>query len=351
MPTLQTMKIPTPQSWDEFEKIALASLKIKWRSPNLQRHGRQGQSQNGVDIYGEDNLGRQAGIQCKNYSEIDLSIIEQEIEKAESYEPKLDSYYVAVALPNDVKLQQSVRLISQERIKNNKFTVGILFWEDLIDELTKNPEEFHAHYPQLRISNTEKHPNLLSIFDISFYGNKLKNDINLLFGEIGWMVGEYPLQIRTISLILQNCAINIFKEEDLNNFISNVIELENKCLLMPSSEEENSVRWRDVDAISTKITLETRSLVYRFQNIDLAVYQLAKELSYWDMNIYDKYTVDQNLILRYFKAIGANEESLTKVAEKVDIYNNTISTLNESQSFNKVYSLAKEHIVSLQISF
>lgn len=61
MPTLSSMFIPVPTSWKEFEKITLSSLKIKWNSPNLTLHGRQGQLQNGVDIYGDDYLGRFVG--------------------------------------------------------------------------------------------------------------------------------------------------------------------------------------------------------------------------------------------------------------------------------------------------
>jgi hypothetical protein len=66
------MNLPTPKSWDEFEEITLDSLKIRWSGSNLFRYGRQGQPQNGVDIYGNINLNEYVGIQCKKY---DLQLI------------------------------------------------------------------------------------------------------------------------------------------------------------------------------------------------------------------------------------------------------------------------------------
>lgn len=58
MPTIANSRLPKPSGWDEFEDICLSSFKLRWGSPNLARHGRQGQEQNGVDIYGQDNLQR-----------------------------------------------------------------------------------------------------------------------------------------------------------------------------------------------------------------------------------------------------------------------------------------------------
>ena len=74
MPTLSNMQDPPPKDWSEFESITLSSLKIKWKSPNLTKHGRQGQAQAGVDIYGEDDLGRFVGVQCKLTTERPSSI-------------------------------------------------------------------------------------------------------------------------------------------------------------------------------------------------------------------------------------------------------------------------------------
>ena len=93
MPTLSSMKIPPPKSWEEFEEITLDACKIKWENPDLQMHGRQGQAQCGVDIYGANHIFKNIGVQCKNYeSELSLSLIKDEIRKAETFTPKIEMF-------------------------------------------------------------------------------------------------------------------------------------------------------------------------------------------------------------------------------------------------------------------
>ena len=57
MPTISSAILLKPAGWDEFEDICLSAFKLRWKEPNLTRHGRQGQAQNGVDISGPDHLG------------------------------------------------------------------------------------------------------------------------------------------------------------------------------------------------------------------------------------------------------------------------------------------------------
>ena len=139
MPTISNMNLPTPKSWDEFEEITLDPLKIKWDSPNLQRHGRRGQSQNGIDIYGEDYLSQHVGVQCKKYDlELKKSVIEEEITKAERFQPAIKIFFIATTQPTDAKLQKDVRLISKDRTSIGKFAVSIFFWDDIVQELVTN---------------------------------------------------------------------------------------------------------------------------------------------------------------------------------------------------------------------
>jgi hypothetical protein len=65
MPTLASMQIPPPTDWNEFESIVLDAMAIRWTSPNLQKIGRSGQGQQGVDIYGLNNLGQALGYNAK----------------------------------------------------------------------------------------------------------------------------------------------------------------------------------------------------------------------------------------------------------------------------------------------
>jgi hypothetical protein len=51
MPTVQAMELPKPKNWQDFETMVRDAMSQRWKSPNLQKNGRPGQKQNGVDIY------------------------------------------------------------------------------------------------------------------------------------------------------------------------------------------------------------------------------------------------------------------------------------------------------------
>lgn len=153
LPTLENMMIPPPKGWEEFEGIVKSALELRWRTSTLTMHGRQGQKQNGVDIYGHDDLGRLVGIQCKltTYS-INQNIIDTEISQAENFCSPISTLYIATTSHSDVHLQQYVRNLSMARVKENKFSVGIFFWIDVIQDLTKDINAVQRHYPQLFLS-------------------------------------------------------------------------------------------------------------------------------------------------------------------------------------------------------
>jgi hypothetical protein len=115
MPTFAQMILPLSASWSEFEDIVLSSFKVRWKNPNLQKNGRQGQPQQGVDIWGLNHLSREVGIQCKNVASLTIKQIEEEVNKSEGFKPQLDEFYIATSLSRDAFLFEEVRLLSAER--------------------------------------------------------------------------------------------------------------------------------------------------------------------------------------------------------------------------------------------
>ena len=139
MPTPSTSDLPKPKSWDEFEDITWEIYKRKWHDNYAQKHGRRGQAQNGIDIYGQENgSGKYIGVQCKRYKDKKLTqeIIKAEIVKAESFSSPLSEYIIATTASRDTKLQDFVLSLNQERGLENKFAVYIVFWEDICNDLT-----------------------------------------------------------------------------------------------------------------------------------------------------------------------------------------------------------------------
>lgn len=141
MPTLPTSELPKPQDWNEFEDIVWNIYRHKWQDPNAQRNGRQGQPQNGVDIFGQPKgLGdKYVGIQCKRLSDGKLTkkLIENEAANAETFLPKLAEFTIATTDNRDSNLQEDVRKINFIRKKQQKFPIFIVFWQDLCNDLTQ----------------------------------------------------------------------------------------------------------------------------------------------------------------------------------------------------------------------
>jgi hypothetical protein len=111
-------------------------------------HGRRGQAQDGVDIFGVTHLG-QIGVQCKNtFNGVKKKIINDEIIKANKFDPPLKALYIATSADRDTTIQKEVRKISESRVTSGLFSVDILFWEDICQDLILAPDVFLKHYPQ-----------------------------------------------------------------------------------------------------------------------------------------------------------------------------------------------------------
>ncbi|HHC6517428.1 TPA: hypothetical protein ACN35K_004651 [Vibrio parahaemolyticus] len=164
MPTLGNMMIPPPNGWEEFESIVKSALGLRWRTSDLTMHGRQGQKQDGVDIYGTDDLARLVGIQCKlTVNSINEAIIDKEISNAENFQPSISTLYIATTSPSDVALQKYVRNLSIARVGAGKFSVGILFWMDIVQDLTKDINTVKCHYPQLFSIQESSQPSIVDL--------------------------------------------------------------------------------------------------------------------------------------------------------------------------------------------
>ena len=139
MPSPSTAKWPRPKSEDEWEDMVLDAMRLVWKDPNAQRNGRRGQRQHGIDIFGIAD-GQQVGAQAKNMDRLSETAAKYEIEEAEYFQPKIQAFYFAVAGPRDAAFQQFVRLLSANRTSRAAFPVHVLFFDDICQELAKQPD-------------------------------------------------------------------------------------------------------------------------------------------------------------------------------------------------------------------
>lgn len=280
------MVVPPPGSWDEFEDVTLSCLKIKWSSPNLTRHGRQGQPQAGVDIYGDDDLGRFVGVQCKlTQQTITTTIVKDEVAKADKFEPRLDAFFVATTAPTDVVLQKAIRLLSKERVSQDRFPVGIFFWGDLFQELVKNELEFKKHYPQISLTSqpdTRLGARLLSLIDIAYFGLNLRFYMGLIFGEVGLMSGEDPHQFQAVANIVEGCATVLLDSTKLDQLTEMIEELARYSLSCALGEEDKLEGWTPANNLAVSIEQLISRLEYGLTGKELAAFTAGRLIGAWD---------------------------------------------------------------------
>ena len=132
-----SISIPKPNNWQDFETKICELFKCILDDPLMQKNGRNGQPQYGVDIYGYIDLENKSiiGIQCKKKSEerVTESELRSEIEKAKKFTPKIKEFLLTTTAPRDQKIQET----RKPTIKQKVVTYLDLFRDEENAELVK----------------------------------------------------------------------------------------------------------------------------------------------------------------------------------------------------------------------
>ncbi|MEZ4710995.1 MAG: hypothetical protein R3A44_27605 [Caldilineaceae bacterium] len=132
-----------------FEQMIRDLFAAHWNDPNTQVHGRRGQKQNGIDVYGQPNqVGLYFGIQCKvringTLTKQDIS---DEISEAKTFRHKLDTFIIVTTLSRDVSLQKIVEELNKTETANGGFKVQIRFWQDICALLDEHQSIINKYY-------------------------------------------------------------------------------------------------------------------------------------------------------------------------------------------------------------
>ncbi|MCT4593326.1 MAG: hypothetical protein N4A57_03505 [Anaeromicrobium sp.] len=144
------IKIPEITDSFKFENLALDLYKRYLK--RIQKVGRPGLFQDGVDIYGYDENNHLIGIQCKVKSKAEigdkkfrtsfLKEIKEEVNKAKNFSQELKEYIIMTTAPRDTFIQKEVIALDCENFHKSGFHIEIKFWDDISDMLT---EEMHKN--------------------------------------------------------------------------------------------------------------------------------------------------------------------------------------------------------------
>jgi hypothetical protein len=158
MPEFSALRIPPPQDGKDFERLCLDLWRAEWNDPHAQLHGRSGQGQRGVDIYGrpQGKTGL-SGIQCKARSpRTDRARLEQDlradIQAARAFDPPLDTLLVATTLSRDEALQTLERQLDTQEQTRGGFRVQFVFWEEIVKLLGDHIAVAREHFPDLFVA-------------------------------------------------------------------------------------------------------------------------------------------------------------------------------------------------------
>lgn len=138
---------PKPKDWDTFEDIVCDLIARGYSNRNLQRYGRRGQKQSGVDIAGHTHEGL-LGVQCKHHptGNIPTAEIDSEIAKSEGFKPELDKFFIVTSADRDAAAHAHVLQVTKDRTSKEKYPVVILFWDDICSWMVEFPDLIYKHF-------------------------------------------------------------------------------------------------------------------------------------------------------------------------------------------------------------
>jgi hypothetical protein len=150
------LQIPPPKNWQDFEDLIHEVFVAEWGDPNAQKHGRRGQPQYGVDVFGSPNRDAAVieGVQCKGKdrsfgARATVNEFDAELAKAEEFRPQLSRWTFATTAPTDARLQGHALQTSAQRAKEGRFPVSVLGWQDIERLLCTHLKVLEHFYPNL----------------------------------------------------------------------------------------------------------------------------------------------------------------------------------------------------------
>lgn len=161
MSLLAATQIPKPSDEQAFERASGVLWRGLLNDPSIQRNGRRGQRQNGVDLFGvrDGNVDWHVGIQCKLKSEghaLSEAEVRGEVAKAKTFKPPLKEYYLTTTAPDDVAMQELAREITRElAAAGMAMRVFIWGWNTLEERISEDAAARKAFDPTYTLFSEE----------------------------------------------------------------------------------------------------------------------------------------------------------------------------------------------------
>ncbi|MCI4679003.1 hypothetical protein K9U39_17930 [Rhodoblastus acidophilus] len=153
MSALAATQIPKPADEQAFERGSVVLFRCLLGDPNVSRHGRRGQRQNGVDLVGIRNGDptHLVGVQCKLKGaghELSEKEVRDELDNALTFNPQLREYFIVTTSPDDVDLQQLARELAVDLMaKGRRLLIHVWGWNTLEERISEHAAARKAFDP------------------------------------------------------------------------------------------------------------------------------------------------------------------------------------------------------------
>ncbi|MDR3572108.1 MAG: hypothetical protein P4L81_08075, partial [Candidatus Pacebacteria bacterium] len=187
MSALAATQIPKPADEQAFERASVVLFRCLLGDPNVSRHGRRGQRQNGVDLVGIRNgdPAHLVGIQCKLKGaghELSEKEVRDELTKALTFSPELREYFIVTTSPDDVDLQQLARELAVDLIaKGRRLLIHVWGWNTLEERISEHADALKAFDPGHGVFSEQILEKVTEGVDLQV---DIKNDLALGFSAI-----------------------------------------------------------------------------------------------------------------------------------------------------------------------
>ncbi|MFT4955754.1 MAG: tetratricopeptide (TPR) repeat protein [Brevundimonas sp.] len=153
MSHLAATQIPKPADEQAFERGCLPLWRHILGDPNVQKVGRRGQAQAGVDLWGRRNRdpNHLVGVQCKLKGpggQLTEKEIHEEVYKALGFTPPLKEFFIVTTAPDSAPLQALARQLTlDQQALGRDLEVHVWGWNTLEDRISESTEARQAFDP------------------------------------------------------------------------------------------------------------------------------------------------------------------------------------------------------------
>ena len=147
----EKLQLFPPEDWSDFESMIADLVEAELGKGKVQKHGRKGQNQFGVDLIGRPLDGGIIGVQCKKKDVIaghtvTLKELRGEVNKAKKFRPTLSEFLLTTTAPDDGALQREALRLTNLHTRQGLFSVRVEGWNSIKSRFAEHPQIYHKYY-------------------------------------------------------------------------------------------------------------------------------------------------------------------------------------------------------------